>query len=226
MVKAVVCCGKFPSNIETVMHRCFIHTSKFPVSIENKQYVFMFLVFGAGDGGENPAFWYIPVRWRQYPSGRSWTARDHKDTHKLEWERECRSVQVQPSTHDHTEKSSTLLRHGGNTTRTRLRTETFNGAIVSGTWPDPDSFYTTKPLEVCQSHTRTHTNCDRQPWCYSGAILTFIHAALGINLTWTTSKTNRQISGDVISQLGRFSVERPVHTHSHTPWHFGYACIS
>lgn len=46
-----------------------------------------------------------------------------------------------------------LLLSGGNVTRT----ETFNGAIVSGTWPDPDPFYTTKPLEVCQSHTRAHT---------------------------------------------------------------------
>lgn len=85
-----------------------------------------------------------------------------KDTHKLS-EREWRSFWVQPSTQKKKQKTTTenpvpLLFLRGNTTRTRLRTETFNGAIVSGTWPDPDPFYTTKLLEVCQSHTHTHTH--------------------------------------------------------------------
>lgn len=65
-------------------------------------------VCDAGDGGENPAFWNIPVRWRENLSGRSWTAWDHKDTHKLRG-KEWRSLRVQPSTKKKTpqrEKSS------------------------------------------------------------------------------------------------------------------------
>ena len=120
-------------------------------------------------------------------------------------------------THTHNGKSSALLLPGGgSSTRRRLRTETFNGAIVSGTWPDPDPFYTTKPLEVCQSHTRTHTNGDGQPWCYSGAILKLLSMLLlGLLLNFgRLSKANRP--GDVISQPCRFSREQAMHTHAHT----------
>lgn len=175
-------------------------------------------VCDAGDGGENPAFWNIPVRWRENLSGRSWTAWDHKDTHKLR-EKEWRSLRVQPSTKKktHREKNPVpLVLLGGNTTRTRLRTETFNGAIVSGTWPDPDPFYRTKLLEVCQSHLRTHTNGDGQPWCYSGAYF-YPCCSRDYFLTRMTSKTNR--SGDVISQPGHLCPEQALHTHSYTPWY-------
>lgn len=163
MVKAVVCCGKFPHNIETMVHRCFIHTSEFAVLVETKRYVSL-SVCGAGDGGENPAFWYIPVRRREYASGRSWTAWDHKRHTQTEWERVKEllspALNTKKKQKTTTENPVPLLFLRGNTTRTRtrLRTETFNGAIVSGTWPDPDPFYTTKLLEVCQSHTHTHTH--------------------------------------------------------------------
>lgn len=117
----------------------------------------------------------------------------------------------------HREKNPVpLVLLGGNTTRTRLRTETFNGAIVSGTWPDPDPFYRTKLLEVCQSHLRTHTNGDGQPWCYSGAYF-YPCCSRDYFLTRTTSKTNR--SGDVISQPGHLCPEQALHTRSYTPWY-------
>ena len=132
----------------------------------------------AGDGGENPAFWYIPVRWREYllyqvDPEHPGTTKTHTD-----WVREKVKELLSPVLNTINTHSNPvpLLSLGGNVTRT----ETFNGAIVSGTWPDPDPFYTTKPLEVCQSHTRTHTDGDGQLWCYSGANLNFIHAALGI----------------------------------------------
>lgn len=59
MVKAVVCCGKFPSTIESALHRCFIHTFEFAVLVEAKLRVCVcvcLFVVCAGDGGENPAF--------------------------------------------------------------------------------------------------------------------------------------------------------------------------
>lgn len=75
----------------------------------------------------------------------------------------------------------------------------FIGAIVSGTWPDPDPFCITKLLEVRQSHTRAHTLAVMgNPWCYSGAYL--YPCCSQHHLSHMTSKTNR--SGDVISQPG------------------------
>lgn len=126
------------------------------------------------------------------------------------------SFGVQPSTqkYEHTQEIQRPLLAGGDTARKRLRRETFNGAIVSGTWPDPDWIYTTKPLEVCQSHMHTH-----QWWrailvllgCYANF---YPRCSLDYFLTWTISETNR--SGDVISQPGCFSQEQAVHTHTHT----------
>lgn len=95
---------------------------------------------------------------RKYPSGRSWTAWDHNNTtHTKLSEHEWRSFNPQHknTTQENPAPSSSL---GGN--KARMRTETFNGAIVSGTWPHPDAYYTTKPLEVCQPHLYTHTHTD------------------------------------------------------------------
>lgn len=74
-------------------------------------------------------------------------------------------------------------------------------------------------VSVTHTHTRTHTNGDGQPWCYSGANF-YPCCSWDYFLTWTTSKTNRQIGWCHITTWPFFvffsSVERPVHTHLHT----------
>lgn len=171
-----------------------------------------FSVCGPGDGGENPAFRNIPVRLRESLSGRSWTAWDHKDTQtERERVKEPRSPALNTKTHR--EKNPVhLLLLGGNTIRTWLRTETFNGAIVSGTWPDPDPFYITKLLEVCQSHMHTHTNGDGQPWCYSGAYF-YPCCSWDWLLGWLAKPTDQVMS---YRNLAAPLQSRPcIYTHTH-----------
>lgn len=130
------------------------------------------------------------MKWREnthqvdpeQPGTTTTTTTPHTKLSEHEWR--SFSPQHKNTTQENPAPSSSL---GGN--KARMRTETFNGAIVSGTWPHPDAYYTTKPLEVCQPHLYIHTHTHRhvctqtdsggQHWCYSGAILNFIRAALG-----------------------------------------------
>lgn len=224
MVKAVVCCGKFPSNIETVVHRCFIHTPEFAVLVETKQCVFVSVsvcVWSRRWRRESSILIHSCEMEKMYLSGRSWTCLGPQ--RHTNWMRVCEgasesSASTQKDTY---RKSSSLFLLGGYTTRTGLRTETLNGAIVSGTWPDPDRIYTTKPLEVCQSHTCacTHT----QQWWRATLVLLGCYAnfypccSWDYFLTWTISETYR--SGDVILQPSRLSPAQAMHTLTHTHTH-------
>lgn len=113
-------------------------------------------VCGAGDGGEDPAFWYIPVKWREYLSGRSWTAWDHKDTYKLS-KRERRSFWVQPSSlKTHTErKFGAPLPAGEGMRRGRGQRHLM---VLSSQEPGQIQTHSTQPNPWrCVSHTRAHT---------------------------------------------------------------------
>lgn len=70
--------------------------------------------------------------------------------------------------------------------------KTLNGANVSGTWPDPDPLYTTKPLQVCPPHTLKHTpTVTGDPGATRVLFYPFLHAALGNARRGTTSKASR-----------------------------------
>lgn len=94
------------------------------------------------------------------PVGRSWSARDHKDT-----QTELRMTQKNMLGQA---KSGALPPHPPGGTAFQLRT--FIGAIVSGTWLDPDPFCITKLLEVRQSHMRTHPRGVGRPLVLHGCL--------------------------------------------------------
>lgn len=139
-------------------------------------------VCDAGDGGENPAFWNIPVRWRENLSGRSWTAWDHKDTHKLRG-KEWRSLRVQPSTKKKktpTDRKIQCPSFCWEGTRRGRGWGQRHSMVLSSQEPGQIQTHSTEPNSWrCVSHTCAHTpTVTGNPG--ATRVLTFIHAALGI----------------------------------------------
>lgn len=153
----------------------YTHTSKFAVLTETEQCLCVSL-FGVQDMEESiqhfETFLWDGEKTCQVDPEQLGTTKTHTN-----WERVWRSLGVQPSTQKPTERKTRCPFFCLEATET----ETFNGAIVSGTWPDPDPFYITKLLEVCQSHMHTHTHTPTVMGNPGATrVLTFIHAALGI----------------------------------------------
>lgn len=178
-----------------------------------------FSVCGPGDGGENPAFRNIPVRWRENLSGRSWTAWDHKDT-QTERVKEPRSPALNTKTHR--EKNPVhLLLLGGNTIKDMVEDRDIQWCYrLRNLARSRPILHNQTPGGVSVTHAHTHQRW-RATLVLLGCLLLSM-LLLGLTLGMT-SKTNR--SGDVISEPGRSSSEQAVHIHSHTLilWK---ACIS
>lgn len=151
------------------------------------------------------------MRWKEGLSGRSWTDRDHKDT---KWERWSVSESAL-----NTLRTPQWFKIGcppppsfflrGNTSR--LTAEIFiHGAIVSGTWPDPD--HSTWPNSWrCVSHTCTH-NGDGWPTVLLGCLFLSM-LLLGLHLK-LDHKQNRQIGWCHIAACPVLS--GPAHAFKHT----------
>lgn len=219
MVKAVVCCGKSPSNTETVPRRCSMRTHLTLLCWMRLSSVCVCLSLFVMQEMEERIQHFETFLW----DGQKTCQVDPVQlgttkTHKLKaW----RSLGVQPSTQNpHAEKDPSAGREH----------DTDGAADRDIQWCYRlRNLARTKPLMVCQSHRRTHTTGDGRPWCYSGAYF-YPCCSWDYFLTRMTSKTNR--SGDVISQPGRLrrpeqagptrsqhtweSMHYYKHTHTHT----------
>lgn len=120
--------------------------------------------------------------------------------HSFEQERLVRLILISsgPQRHtnwiaNHTEKHARTGEVGCPPISPREETHSswgFIGAIVSGTWPDPDPLCITKLLEVRHSHTRAHPRGDGQPLVLLGCLpLSMLLAASPKSHDWLNQQT-------------------------------------